>query len=87
LLACSRSQVARVPKILDRMDAMSTKRIVECVGGALALAAAGWAAYLDISSDGKDTTVMRWYGVGLGFALLAWVVGRVIANRGQGSSQ
>ena len=53
---------------------MSTKRIVECVGGALGLAAAGWAAYLDISSDGKDTTVMRWYGVRVGFCIVG--VGR-----------
>lgn len=65
---------------------MTTKRIVECVGGVLALSAAGWATYLEISSDGKDTTVMRWYGVALGLAFLTWVLGRFIEKRGQDSS-
>ena len=68
---------------MERHVAMREQRVttlIACAGGALALGCAGWAIYLDIASDGKDSTVMRWFGAALGVAALSWALARIVTK-------
>ena len=62
------------------MRAQRVKTLIDCVGGVSALGCAGWAMYLDIASDGKDPTVMRWFGGALGIAALSWALGQIVTK-------
>ena len=62
------------------MDRATLKVLIAGVGGALALGCAGWAMYLDIVSDGKDPTVMRWFGGALGLAVLSWALEWIVTK-------
>ena len=64
------------------MRAQPIKKCIEYAAGAAALLTAGWAVYLDISSNGQDPFVMRWFAAAIGLAVLTWAIGRIIAKYG-----
>jgi hypothetical protein len=68
------------------MSAQRIKKAIDYAGGAVTLLAAGWAVYLDISSNGQDPFVMRWFAAALGLAVLTWGIGRIVAKYGDDQS-
>ena len=62
------------------------KKAIEYAGSAAALLVAGWAMYLDISSNGQNPFVMRWFAAAMGLAVLTWGIGRIVAKYGGGQS-